>query len=152
MIRNLLISVPYAAVATDKNFEVCNKTLTQFYPFTNDYAYTDHISNPSANIANIDTERFMFYPVAGGVLNDDHHYSDENGLWSFDPRTNLISFHPKEGFAKNGAQVRYSIIGKNGGDGQPYGDDMYRSNPAIITLTPKECPIYVNPNLRTRTN
>lgn len=155
MIRNLLISVPYAAFTTDKSFTVCDKIMSEFMPFDNDYAYTNHISNPTPSVENIDPDSFMFFPIAGGELIDNHHYSDENGLWSFDPRTNLISFYPKEGFAKEGAQVRYTIKGfmaAEGVEGQPYGDEMYRSNPSIITLIPKECPIYVNPNLRTIMN
>lgn len=148
MIRNLLISVPYAAVATDKAFDVCETTMSQFYPFEKDYAYGGHISDPKAGSSLIDPNSFVFYPIEGGQLIDVHHYSDENGLWSYNPKTTLISFQPKGNFSKNGARVRYSIKGKGEGQGEPYGEEMYRSNPAIITLNPLECPIYVNPNIQ----
>lgn len=150
MIRNLLISVPYAAVATDKDFDVCTTTMSQFYPFERDYAYGGHISDPKAGSDLIDPNSFVFYPIEGGESSDGHHYSDENGLWSYNPRTMLISFQPKDNFSKNGAKVRYSMKGITGGQGEPYGEEMYRSNPAIITLTPTECSVYVNPNLRTK--
>ncbi len=150
MIRNLLISVPYAAVATDKNFVVCSKTMSEFYPFENDYAYAGHISEPKSSDKNIDRETFKFYPIEGGELIDNHHYSDKSGLWSYDPNTALIRFHPNDNFVNDGAIVRYSMKGKSGKEGEPYGEEIYRSNPASITLAPEECPVYVNPNLRIR--
>ncbi|MEK6450799.1 MULTISPECIES: hypothetical protein [unclassified Myroides] len=152
MIRNLLISVPYSAVATDKNMTVCDKTASKFYAFTDDYAYTNHISNPIAGNENIDPASFVFYSSDGTTAIEGYRYADTNGTWIYDPNISYITFIPNDNFVGNKATVRYSMKAKEGGTWEPYGDEMYRSNPASITLTAEECPIYVNPNIRMKPN
>ncbi|MGG5507996.1 MULTISPECIES: hypothetical protein [unclassified Myroides] len=150
MIRNLSVSLPFSAEATDKHFEVCEQASSLFNPLLNDLAYAGHISNPTGSIENIDPYSFTFYTEELRPTLDPYTYENEEGKWVYDPILTLISFEPKAMFSLKPAMAKYSIKGKNGAVGEPYGEENYRSNIATITLNAKRCLIPLNPNLQLR--
>lgn len=152
MIRNLLISLPYSAEAADVNLDACDNSTTIFTPYEGDIAYGGHILEPTASKDNIDFNSFQFIKLDGTKTTDPYNYTDNYGIWKYDPTTGEISFKPTNAFKNTNAAVRYSFKGKGGGSGEPYNDERYRSNPALITLSSKECPVYVNPSIRVKTN
>lgn len=152
MIRNLLISLPYSAEAADIISDACNNSTSIFDPYEGDIAYGGHISNPSASKDNIDKTTFQFTTLDGKKTTDPYKYQDNYGIWEYDLTTAKIHFKPTNAFKNTNAQIRYTFKGKGGKPGEPYNDEKYRSNPALITLSSKECPVYVNPNIKVKTN
>lgn len=152
MIRNLRISLPYSAEATDKAFEVCDVSTSTFYSLLNDIAYSGHISNPIGANENIDSYSFSFYNADMTPMVNPYLYEDDCGKWEYNPEDGMISFFPKPLFSLKKAVAKYSIKGKSGGNGEPYGEESYRSNVASITLSSKSCSMPINPSVRTRVN
>lgn len=155
MIRNLHISLPYSAEAADVILDACDNSTTIFDPYEGDIAYGGQISNPNASKANIDTTSFQFTRLDGEKTDDPYKYQDNYGIWEYDLTTAKIYYKPTNAFKKTNAQIRYTFKGKGGKPGEPrepYNDEMYRSNPALITLSSKECPVFVNPSIKVKTN
>lgn len=150
MIRNLRISLPFSAEATDKHFEVCDTSRSVFNPLLNDLAYSGHISNPIGSNDNIDLYSFTFYTSDLKPTSNPYVYEDEIGHWQYSPETGFVTFEPKASFQIQDAMARYTIKGKNGETGEPYGEENYRSNIATITLISKRCSLPINPNLKNK--
>jgi len=150
MIRNLRISLPFSAEATDKHFDVCDNSSSVFNPLLNDLAYTGHISNPTGSKDNIDLYSFTFYTKDLKPTAHPYVYEDDLGHWLYSPETGLITFEPKIAFRDQKSIAHYAIKGRNGGIGEPYGEENYRSNIAAISLTAKRCSISINPSLKNR--
>lgn len=148
MIRNLRINLPYSGEATDKALIVCQNGASAFYPFLNDVAYGGHISNPSSSDELIDPTSFQFYDLDRNPTTNPYIFEDTLGNWVFDPNTKLITFTPTTSLEEQSVSAQYSFKGYSKPNGEPYGEDSYRSNHGTITLSPKECAVYVNPSLQ----
>lgn len=151
MIRNLRINLPYSGEASDKTLPTCYNGASTFYPFIGDIAYGGHISNPSSSDKLIDPTSFQFYDLNRTPTANPYVFEDASGNWTFNPNTKLITFTPTAAFEHQAVSAQYSFKGYSSQDGEPYGEERYRSNHGTITLTPKECPVYVNPTLQIKT-
>lgn len=146
LIRNLTIALPYGAKATEVNTVICDNTIHTMSMLKNGIAYGGQASDPVMSNSNIDATTFQFHDANGKVVSTTYSYTDVNGTWVFDLATELLTFKPNANFKFKKAEIRYSFKGKTA----PFNEEKYRSNPALIQLRAKECPIYVNPSLQSK--
>ncbi|WP_333696108.1 hypothetical protein, partial [Flavobacterium sp.] len=134
LIRNLKVSLPFAAEAVADNAEFCYGETAEISPFLNDIAYTGSIAmGPTASSANIDPNSFQFVD-SNGVAQGQNYFIQGVGTWVFNPATNKVSFNPVPGFNST-VSVQYNIKGLN----PPFNDDAYRSQLATITAVYEDC-------------
>lgn len=130
LIKNLKVTMPYAAEAYDDAATGCRDTTIPINVLNNDLAYTGIFpTTVSSSSANIDKSSFVFYNASGGVVSG-NTYTSTNGTWVYNPTTGVVNFTGNTGFVGT-ESVQYSIKGTT----VPFNDEGYRSNKATISVT-----------------
>lgn len=130
LIKNLKVTMPYAAEAYDDTATGCRDTTIPINVLNNDLAYTGIFpTTVSSSSANIDKSSFVFYNASGGVVSG-NTYTSTNGTWVYNPTTGVVNFTGNTGFVGT-ESVQYSIKGTTA----PFNDEGYRSNKATISVT-----------------
>jgi len=144
IIRNVKLTLPYAAVANDDVATTCKLQAVNIPVFTNDIAYKGPISittPPTGDKANIDYSTFSFTKSSDTDLTLYRKKVTAQGTWTYNKSTGIVTFNPSSGFTGT-ATMTYTVKGKtvkdsNGNIIEPYGDTAYRSVPGTITVTLK---------------
>lgn len=144
VIRNVKLTLPYSAVASDDVASTCKSQPVSIPVFDNDIAYKGPISivtPPVGSKNNIDYSTFSFTKNNETDLTLYRKKVTPEGTWSYNKSTGIVTFSPSGGFTGT-ATMTYSIKGKtlkdsNGKIVEPYGDTAYRSIPATITVNLK---------------
>lgn len=135
LIRNLMITLPFAAVAFDDMANYCIGSPCSINPLSNDVAYTGPVFGaPAESTSNIDLNSFRFIDT-DGANQGQMYVADGIGTWSYSSVTGMVTFTPTEGYISE-ATVAYSIKGST----TPFNDEAYRSLPATITVNPLPKP------------
>lgn len=161
IIKNLRVALPYMVETKEDLVTYCPAASTQAYasinPFVNDKFYKGSITDDNTPVGgntnqHIDYTTFLFVDAEGDALGNivagQLEYLDSGkGKWSFDKNTGLVSFYPAFGFVGK-ATVYYSAkgFGNSVADG-PFGQDVYRSVPTIVTAEVVKCGGVINPQL-----
>ena len=131
LIRNLVVSLPYAAVAENDSFTYCTNGSGTIFPLTNDIAYSGPISGtPVASSSNIDLTSFKFVDDSG-VSHGQSYFVAGQGTWIYNLANGEVTFTSIAGYTGT-PTVNYEIKGLTA----PYNDDGYRSLPSKITASP----------------
>ena len=135
LIRNLEVSLPYAAECVNDNdaLSLCANTTGSVAALSNDFAYAG-VGIPTASVDNIDKTSFRFIDAAGAPQGQSYTVSGV-GVWVYNSSTGLVSFTPIAGYTGI-TTIRYDIKGLTA----PYNDDAYRSTPATITAIVNPLP------------
>jgi hypothetical protein len=144
IIRNVKLTLPYAAVTNDDVASTCKFQPVTIPVFNNDIAYKGPISittPPVASNANIDYSTFSFTKTNDTDLTLYRKKVTPQGTWTFNQSTGIVTFNPSSGFTGT-ATMTYTVKGRtvkdsNGKITEPYGDTAYRSVPATITVNLK---------------
>ncbi|AZA48811.1 hypothetical protein EG346_11770 [Chryseobacterium carnipullorum] len=144
IIRNVKLTLPYAAVTNDDVTSTCKFQPVTIPVFNNDIAYKGAISiatPPTASNANIDYSTFSFTKTSDTDLTLYRKKVTPQGTWSYNKSTGIVTFNPSSGFTGT-ATMTYTVKGRtvkdsNGKIIEPYGDTAYRSVPATITVNLK---------------
>lgn len=149
LLRNLRITLPYAATAGDDSTTICGGNNATISILTNDKIYTGTTVNPvEVTDPPVDAIHFNFCDNSGNSLGNSHHSSQ--GIWAYDSSTGKVTFTPDAGFTGT-ATIKYYIQAKSGDFSN---DSGYRSTPATITVTIHASPgiPVINCNSSTVTN
>jgi len=144
IIRNVKLTLPYAAVANNDVTSTCKFQPVTIPVFSNDIAYNGPISittPPTASNTNIDYSTFSFTKSSDTDLTLYRKKVTPQGTWTYNKSTGIVTFNPSSGFTGT-ATMTYTIKGKTVKDSsgkiiEPYGDTAYRSTPATITVNLK---------------
>lgn len=144
IIRNVKLTLPYAAVANDDVTSTCKLQPVNIPVFSNDIAYKGTISittPPTGSNANIDYSTFSFTKSSDTDLTLYRKKVTAQGTWTYNKSTGIVTFNPSSGFTGT-ATMTYTVKGKtvkdsNGNIIEPYGDTAYRSVPGTITVNLK---------------
>lgn len=144
IIRNVKLTLPYAAVANDDVASTCKFQAVNIPVLTNDIAYKGPISittPPTGSNANIDYSTFSFTKSSDTDLTLYRKKVTAQGTWTYNKSTGIVTFTPSSGFTGT-ATMTYTIKGKTVKDSsgkiiEPYGDTAYRSVPGTITVNLK---------------
>lgn len=156
-IKYVKVSLPYDPITLPEYKELCmGGTInhTTLNPFENDIFYNGKIANPTAgnDAVHIDFTSFRFEDEKGFALDQNNPYLYENndGIWQYNPTTQLVTFTLKNTQDINVEyKVYYSAYG-NDQNGGPFHNEYYRSAPTPITIKSYNCSVPVNPSLRTK--
>lgn len=130
LIKNLTVTLPYAAVATSDAISTCANSNGTVFALANDIAYKGPFTGPPvAASSNVDKTSFQFVDAAGVVQSSPYNVSGV-GTWSYNSATGEVTFAPALNYTGT-SSVQYTI---NGTDA-PFNDECYRSLPATITVT-----------------
>lgn len=141
IIRNVKLTLPYAAVANNDIASTCKNQAVTIPVFNNDIAYKGAISittPPTGSKSNIDYNTFSFTKNNDTDLTLYRKKVTPQGTWSYNKNTGIVTFIPSGGFTGT-ATMTYTIKGRtlkdsNGKITEPYGDSAYRSVPATISV------------------
>lgn len=144
IIRNVKLTLPYAAVTNDDVTSTCKFQPVNIPVFNNDIAYKGPISittPPTGSSANIDYSTFSFTKNSDTDLTLYRKKVTPQGTWTYNKSTGIVTFNPSSGFTGT-ATMTYTVKGRtvkdsNGKIIEPYGDTAYRSVPATITVNLK---------------
>ncbi|KFF24581.1 hypothetical protein [Chryseobacterium vrystaatense] len=144
IIRNVKLTLPYAAVTNDDVATTCKFQPVSIPVFNNDIAYKGPISittPPVGSNTNIDYKTFSFTKSGDTDLVLYRKKVTPQGTWSYNKSTGIVTFTPSSGFTGT-ATMTYTVKGKTVKDSsgkitEPYGDTAYRSVPATITVNLK---------------
>lgn len=144
IIRNVKLTLPYAAVANDDVASTCKNQAVSIPIFNNDIAYKGAISivtPPVGSKDNIDYNTFSFTKNTDTDLTLYRKKVTPQGTWSYNKNTGIVTFTPSSSFTGT-TTMTYTIKGRtakdtNGKITEPYGDTAYRSTPATITVSLK---------------
>ncbi len=145
LIRNVKLTLPYAAEAYDDVVQTCPGTPVSIPVLANDLAYKGVISITTAptsgnNNTYIDYSMFSFTKSSPTDLTVYRSKTTNEGFWSYNTATGIVTFYPNANFVTKGkATITYTIKGFNRTDSggnivEPYGDIAYRSTEATITV------------------
>lgn len=155
LIRNLSVSLPYAAEAADDLGTTCRNVPVVIDPYANDIAYAGLIlltPVPTASKNNIDPSQFRFLNSDGTTAADPFSVTNSQGTFTYNATTKKVTFTPATGFIGT-ASINYNVKGITvpivGG---PYGDEAYRSSAATINVRVSKCQVITNPMLPTKSN
>ncbi|SEG07728.1 hypothetical protein SAMN05421847_1469 [Halpernia humi] len=134
IIRNLKVTLPYAAISADDSFILCRNSAASINPLTNDVAYAGLVTGPpTSSSTNVDPASFQFIDAAGTPQGTSYTQAGV-GSWIYSSTTKLVTFTPVTGYTGT-ASIKYNIKGLTA----PYNDEGYRSEASTITATVNDC-------------
>ncbi|TCD18107.1 hypothetical protein EZ456_21950 [Pedobacter psychrodurus] len=155
IIKNLLVTLPYAAETADDLVRTCRNLPVIIDPYSNDIAYSGLIlisPVPTASNNNIDPNQFRFLNSDGTTAANPFLVSNSQGTFSYSPITKKVTFTPVFDFIGT-ASINYNIKGITVPvTGGPYGDEAYRSPAANIKVKVSRCQVITNPSLPSKSN
>lgn len=169
IVKDVYVSLPYFPETEEDIVEDCLSTNSftnarieiNFSPFDNDSFYTGPVADPSQGNSSyyIDYSSFQFEDSNGNAMpqttsgNIITYNQSGVGSWTYDKGTGKVKLilgnntNIRPGVD---AQVYYSV--KGNGNGGPFNDENYRSEPTKIKFVAKECHSRLNPQLPIRPN
>ena len=155
-IRNVRITLPFMHEASEDSAKICKSVPASFvelFPFSNDKFYNGPLTGIPTHgntTTHINYNRFQFStasdtPLGGTGLGNKSHTQNGIGTWEYTASNGKVKFTPVYGFVGK-AEIYYTAVGVNTNNG-PFHQEIYRSEPAKITVEVLPCGGVVNPQI-----